>query len=53
MLVDANLMISSAFAQMAQQKPIDKITVKNPAEQRGISRQTFYYYFQDIPEVTV
>ena len=51
MPVDMKLMISSAFAQMARQKPIDKITVKDLVEQCGISRQTFYYHFQDILEV--
>ena len=51
MPIDMKCMIASTFAQMAQKKPIDKITVKDLVEQCGISRQAFYYHFQDILEV--
>lgn len=51
MSVDMKLMIASTFAKMAHTKHIDKITVKDLVEQCGISRQAFYYHFQDMLEV--
>lgn len=51
MPVNMKLMIASAFVQMAKRKQIDKITVKDLVEECGISRQAFYYHFQDILEV--
>ena len=51
MPVDMKVVIATAFGQMARKKPIDKITVKDLVEQCGISRQAFYYHFQDILEV--
>lgn len=51
MSVDMKLMIASTFAEMTQHKNVDKITVKDLVEQCGISRQAFYYHFQDILEV--
>ena len=44
-------MIAEAFIRLSKQKNIDKITVKDLVEACGISRQTFYYHFQDILEV--
>lgn len=43
--------ISDAFLALSQRKSIDKITVKDIVEYCGISRQSFYYHFQDIQEV--
>ena len=40
--------IAEAFLQAAQQKPIDKVTVKDVVGICGITRQTFYYHFQDL-----
>ena len=51
MPVDMKNVIASTFAAMAKQKGIDKITVKALIDACGISRQTFYYHFQDIMEV--
>lgn len=51
MPVDMKRTIAITFAQMAKKKPIDKITVKELVEQCGISRQAFYYHFQDLLEV--
>ena len=44
-------MIADAFVSLSGEKPIDKITVKDLVEKCSISRQTFYYHFQDILEV--
>lgn len=51
MPVNMKLMIASVFVRLAKDNPVDKITVKNLAEACGISRQTFYYHFQDILNV--
>lgn len=51
MPADMKLMIASKFAEMAQKRAIDKITVKDLVERCGISRQTFYYHFQDLLDV--
>lgn len=41
--------IVEAFAQLLDEKPLGKITVKNIVDQCGINRNTFYYHFADIP----
>ena len=51
MPVNMKAMIGDTFFQLAQKKSIDKITVKDLVETCGISRQSFYYHFQDILEV--
>lgn len=43
--------IADTFLKMTESRSIDKITVKDLVEQCHISRQTFYYHFQDITEV--
>lgn len=43
--------ISAAFFDLSKQKSIDKITVKDIVEVCSITRQTFYYHFQDIMDV--
>ena len=43
--------IASAFMEVSKTKSVDKITVKDLVEACHISRQTFYYHFQDILEV--
>lgn len=43
--------IASAFTQLARSGDVDKITVTSLVEACGISRQTFYYHFQDILDV--
>lgn len=49
--MDMKNMIAQAFADMVRQKGIDKVTVKSLIEACCISRQTFYYHFQDLIEV--
>lgn len=43
--------IADTYAAMIRQKGVDKITVKALIQECGISRQTFYYHFQDLMEV--
>lgn len=51
MPVNMKAMIAETFLTLAGQKNVDKITVKDLVEACGISRQTFYYHFQDIIDV--
>ena len=40
--------LSASLKNMLLQKPLSKITVNDIAEDCGVSRMTFYYYFTDI-----
>lgn len=48
---DMKKRIADAFFRLVMEKGIDKITVKDLVETCQISRQTFYYHFQDILDV--
>lgn len=41
--------IKEAFSRMLEEQPLSEITVKDIVEECGISRNTFYYHYQDIP----
>ena len=41
--------IMDGFIELSKQMPIDKITVKKVTDYIGITRNTFYYHYQDIP----
>ena len=41
--------IMEAFMQLLDQRPLNKITIKDVVEVCGINRNTFYYHFEDIP----
>lgn len=51
MPVNMKEVIAKTFFQMAGHRDIDRITVKDLVEECKISRQTFYYHFQDLMEV--
>ncbi len=40
--------LGASLKKLLTEKPLDKITVTDIAEDCGISRMTFYYHFQDI-----
>ena len=44
--------IIGSFVKLLNQKPLDKITVKDIVDDCGVNRNTFYYYFQDIYAIT-
>ncbi len=48
---DMKQTIAEAMVSMLEEKPLDKITVKDLVEGCGICRQTFYYHFQDLMDV--
>jgi AcrR family transcriptional regulator len=41
--------IVDAFGQLLDEKPLNRITVKDIVERCGVNRNTFYYHFRDIP----
>ncbi len=41
----------AAFAQLLNERPMNKITVKDIVERCDINRNTFYYHFPDIPSL--
>ena len=43
--------IETAFLQLLNEKPLNKISVRDIVEKCGINRNSFYYHFQDIYEV--
>ncbi len=48
MLQPTKRAIISSFIQLLNQHPLDQITVTDIARECGISRRTFYHYYQDI-----
>lgn len=44
--------IAFAFKELLMEKPLDKITVNDITDKGEINRQTFYYHFHDIFELT-
>lgn len=41
--------IIKSFMKLLNERPLNKITVKDIVEDCGINRNSFYYYFQDLP----
>lgn len=41
--------IKAAFMKLLNERPLNKITVRDIVEECGINRNSFYYHFQDIP----
>ena len=40
--------IQEAFVKLLNERPLDKITVREIAGECGINRNTFYYHYHDI-----
>lgn len=43
--------IKETFIQLLEERPLNKITVKDIVDTCGINRNTFYYHFADIPDL--
>ena len=41
--------IMESFIRLLDERPLNKISVKDIVEDCGINRNTFYYHFTDIP----
>lgn len=44
-------LLADTLGQLLEEKPLNKITVKELVERCGVNRNTFYYHFQDIPSL--
>ncbi len=44
-------LIQESFLALAKEKPVDKITVKEIVDRCQINRNSFYYHFQDLPDL--
>ena len=51
MATNTKLTIAQAYADLLTKKNVDKVTVKDVVEVCGITRQTFYYHYQDLLDV--
>ena len=51
MPIDMKAAICSSASELLTKKRTKKLTVKDIVEECGITRQTFYYHFQDIPDL--
>ncbi|MDD7542879.1 MAG: TetR/AcrR family transcriptional regulator [Peptoniphilaceae bacterium] len=43
--------IRDSFIQLLNEKPLSRITVRDIVEDCNVNRNTFYYYYQDIPQL--
>lgn len=43
--------IIAAFGELLEERPLNKITVKEIVDRCGVNRNTFYYHFRDIPSL--
>ena len=48
MAVRTKQAIRQAFIELLNERPLDKISVKDIAERSTVIRNTFYYYYADI-----
>lgn len=51
MPIDMKKLIAQKAKQLIHQQKRKKLTVKDIVEACGITRQTFYYHFEDIPDL--
>lgn len=43
--------IRDSFVKLLNEKPISQITIRDIVDDCGVNRNTFYYYFQDLPQL--
>lgn len=43
--------IRNSFVKLLNEKPLKQITVRDIVDDCGVNRNTFYYHFQDIPQL--
>ena len=48
---DTKRKLATALKELLQEKPLKKITIQDIVERGHMTRQSFYYHFQDIYEV--
>lgn len=52
-MIQTKKIIKNAFWELLEEKPYNKITVRDIVNRCCVNRNTFYYYFQDIPTLMV
>ncbi len=50
-MIHTKSIIMDAFWQLLEEKPYNKITVRDIVDRCQVNRNTFYYHFHDIPEL--
>ena len=45
--------IKASFMKLLEERPMNRITVRDIAQDCGINRNTFYYHYQDIPALLI
>lgn len=43
--------IRDSFIKLLNEKPLGQITIRDIVDDCGVNRNTFYYYFQDLPQL--
>lgn len=43
--------IRESFVKLLNEKPLNQITIRDIVDDCGVNRNTFYYYFQDLPQL--
>lgn len=43
--------IRNSFVKLLNERPLSQITVRDIVDDCGVNRNTFYYYFQDLPHL--
>lgn len=43
--------LSASLKKCMERKPLSKITVTDIVNECGLNRKTFYYHFQDVPDL--
>ena len=43
--------IIASFLKLLNQRPLNQITIKDIVEDCGINRNSFYYHFEDLPDL--
>lgn len=43
--------IRDSFVKLLNERPFNQITVRDIVDDCGVNRNTFYYYFQDLPQL--
>lgn len=51
MAIDMKTVIAEGAMRLLVEKKVKKLTVKDITEECNITRQTFYYHFEDIPDL--
>ena len=43
--------IRDSFVKLLNERPLSQITIRDIVDDCGVNRNTFYYYYQDLPQL--